>query len=141
MMQNTIKKHLLYFCIPAIVVFTIGLVVSGWDGYDGLVETLWSLLTRKMGLEELSSSNVFGLFLFVIGLTIAIVSARTLREFYASTLLIREGHQLITRGPYRFLWGRLSGVHTRDERTDPLYLLADRWWLMFPATTADNGTV
>jgi protein-S-isoprenylcysteine O-methyltransferase Ste14 len=102
-MRSTIKKDLLYFCLPAIVVFATGLIVSGWDGYDGLVETLWSLLTQKRGLEELSSSNVLGLFLFVAGLTIALVSARTLREFYASTLLIREGHQLITRGTYRLI--------------------------------------
>jgi protein-S-isoprenylcysteine O-methyltransferase Ste14 len=103
MMRSTIKKDLLYFCLPAFVVFATGLVVSGWDGYDGLVETLWGLLTQKRGLEELSSSNVLGLFLFVIGMTIALVSARTLRGFYASTLLIRDGHQLITRGIYRFI--------------------------------------
>jgi protein-S-isoprenylcysteine O-methyltransferase Ste14 len=80
-----------------------GLVASGWHGYDGLVETLWSLLTQKRGLEELSNSNILGLVLFVIGLTIALVSARTLGRFYASTLLIREGHQLITRGIYRLI--------------------------------------
>jgi hypothetical protein len=32
MMRSTVQKDLLYFRLPAIVVFTTGLVVSGWDG-------------------------------------------------------------------------------------------------------------
>ncbi len=93
----------MYFALPGLVVFATGLVVSARDGYDGLVETLWSLLTRSRSLEELSASNILGLILFIVGFSIAIVAVRALREFYSSTLVIREGHQLITRGIYRFI--------------------------------------
>ena len=50
----------------------------------------------------LSVQNIAGLTLFVVGLTIALVAQGTLRLFYSSTLVIREDHQLITRGIYRF---------------------------------------
>jgi len=102
-MRKTIEKDLLYFALPAIVVFFAGLVVSGWDGYDGLVETIWDLVSRSRSLEELSVPNIIGLLLFVIGLAIALVAVRTLGRFYASTLVTREGHRLISHGIYHYM--------------------------------------
>ena len=101
--RNAIRKDLLFFALPAIVVFFAGLVVSARDGYDGLVETIWDLVRRSRSLEELSVPNIIGLLLFVIGLAIALVAVRTLGRFYASTLVTREGHRLISHGIYRYM--------------------------------------
>jgi len=102
-MRNAIRKDLLFFALPAIVVFVAGLVISGMDGYDGLVETIWDLVRRSRSLDELSVPNIIGLSLFVIGLAIALVAVRTLDRFYASTLVTREGHRLISHGIYRYM--------------------------------------
>lgn len=101
--RNAIRKDLLYFALPAIVVFTAGLIVSGRDGYDGLVETIWDLVVGSRSWEELSTPNIVGLLLFVIGLAISVIAVRTLGRFYASTLVTREGHQLISHGIYRYM--------------------------------------
>jgi len=89
--RNAIKKDMLYFAIPALFVFSAGLVVCAWD------------LVRKQGsLNIRSVQNFVGLGLMVIGYTICFVAARKLRRSYSSTLIIREDHQLITHGIYRF---------------------------------------
>ena len=43
-----------------------------------------------------------GLALFIIGLIIMIIGQVTLRRNYSGTVVIREDHQLITHGIYRF---------------------------------------
>ena len=96
--RNAIREDVLYFAIPAILVLSAGLVISAWEGFDGFVE----LARNPRSLYPLSIQNIVGLALFVIGFTIAIVAAVTLRRSYASTLVIREDHQLITHGIYRF---------------------------------------
>ena len=98
--QSAMKKDLLYFALPAIAVFIAGLVVSAGDGYDGLVETIWDLLTQSRSLESLSTANKLGLTLFIFGLTFALVAVGTLRRYYLSTLVIIKDHQLITHGIY-----------------------------------------
>ncbi len=100
--RNAIREDVLFFAIPAILVWSAVLVISAWDGYDGLVGTIWDLVRHPRSLYLLSILNIVGLALFVIGLTIALVAMGTLRRFHASTLVIREGHQLITHGIYRF---------------------------------------
>ena len=100
-MRKTVKYDLLLFGIPALTVFCLGLIVSGRDGYDGLVGTIWDLIQHPENLRRLSGWNIAGLSLFIVGLSIAIVAAWTLKRFYASTLVTREDHQLITHGVYR----------------------------------------
>ncbi len=100
--RNAIREDVLYFAIPALLVFTAGLVVSGRDGYDGLVDKIWELVRQPENLYLLSIQNIVGLALCVIGLTTAIVAVITLRRSYASTLVIWEDHQLIIHGIYRF---------------------------------------
>jgi len=100
--RNAIREDVLYFAIPALLVFTAGLVVSGRDGYDGLVAKIWELVSQPENLYLLSVNNIFGLALFVVGLTTALVAVIILRRSYSSTLVIREDHQLITHGIYRF---------------------------------------
>ncbi len=97
--RNTIKKDILFFGIPAFTVFLLGLIVSGRDGYIGVI---WMLAKDPQNLRQLSIWNITGLTLFVVGLTIALVAVFTLRRFYLSTLVIIEDHQLITHGIYRF---------------------------------------
>jgi len=100
--RNTIKDDVLYFALPAVLVFYAGLVVSARDGYDGLVAKIWELVSQPGSLYLLSVQNIVGLALFIVGLTTALVAVVTLRRFYSSTLVIREDHQLITHGIYRF---------------------------------------
>ncbi len=102
-MSKTVIKDILFFGIPAFTVFLVGLVVSAMDGYDGLVGTIWKLTKDPQNLGLLSAWNIAGLCLFIVGMSIAIVAALTLKRFYASTLLTREDHQLITHGPYRLV--------------------------------------
>jgi len=99
--RNAIKKDILLFGIPAFTVFLLGLIVSGKDGYDGLVGTIWDLIKHPENLRLLSAWNIAGLSLCIVGLSIAIVAALTLKRFYSSTLVTREDHQLITHGVYR----------------------------------------
>lgn len=62
----------------------------------------WDLVRQQGSLYTLSAQRVVGLAPIVTGLAVAIIAAGTLRRFYSSTLVIREDHQLITRGIYRF---------------------------------------
>jgi protein-S-isoprenylcysteine O-methyltransferase Ste14 len=101
--RKTIQKDILLFGIPAFTVFLLGLIVSGRDGYDGLVGTIWDLIKHPENLRLLSAWNIAGLSLFIVGLSIAVVAAGTLKQFYSSTLVTREDHQLISHGVYRFV--------------------------------------
>jgi len=101
--RHAIKKDLLLFGIPALVVLLSGLIVSARGGYDGLTETLWKLATGKRELSELSAANILGLALLLVGLTIALVAHFTLKRSYSSGLVIREDHQLVTHGIYRYV--------------------------------------
>jgi protein-S-isoprenylcysteine O-methyltransferase Ste14 len=88
--RNAIRKDMLYFAIPAVIVLFAGMGVSAWD------------LVRQQGsLYPFSIRNIVGLVLIAVGLTIELVAQFTLRRFYSSTLVIRKDHQLITHGIYR----------------------------------------
>ena len=100
--RSVIKKDILIFGLPALAVLFLGLIVSGRDGYNGLVETIWELVKNPHKLRLLSIWNIAGLTLFVVGMTIALVAVFTLRRFYSSALVIIEDHRLITHGIYRF---------------------------------------
>ena len=52
--RNAIKKDILLFGIPALTVFYLGLIVSGRDGYDGLVGAMWELVKDPQNLRLLS---------------------------------------------------------------------------------------
>jgi len=100
--RNAVREDMLYFAIPALLVFTAGLVVSAWDGFDGFVTMTWKLARQPENLYFFSVQNMVGLALFVVGLTTAIVAQITLKRFYSGTLVIREDHQLVTHGIYRY---------------------------------------
>ncbi len=89
--RNAIREDIRRFVLPWIFVLSAGMGVSGWD------------LVRQQGsLYVLSVQSTVGLALMIIGFTIILVAHVTLWRFYSSTLVIREGHQLITHGVYRF---------------------------------------
>ncbi len=90
--RNAIRRDLLCFLLPAFFVYCAGMGVSGWD-----------VIRRGGSLDILSVQGVAGLVFVVVGLTICLVAAGTLRRFYCSTLVIREDHQLITHGVYRLV--------------------------------------
>ncbi len=100
--RHRIKQDILYFGIPALVVFFAALSVSAATGrYDGLVATLWRLIVAPSRIAALSANNIVGLAMLVVGLSVAFTGVFTLKRFYSSSLVIRERHQLITHGPYR----------------------------------------
>ncbi len=89
-MQNIVRKDVLFFALPALFVYSTGMVVSAWD-----------MVRQRENLATLSLQSIVGVAFVVIGLIICLVAAATLRRFYSSTLVIRKDHQLITHGVYR----------------------------------------
>jgi protein-S-isoprenylcysteine O-methyltransferase Ste14 len=89
--RNAIRDDMLYFALPAVLVLFAGFGVSAWD------------LVRQQGsLYILSVQSFVGSAIMVIGFTLLLIAQFTLRRSYSSTLVIREDHQLITHGVYRF---------------------------------------
>ncbi len=101
--RSAIKEDLLQFGLPAIVVFSLGLVVCTSTGWDGFLGTVWDLIRNPEKVNMLSSQDIAGMAIITFGFIILFVSVFTLRMNYASTLVIRANHQLITRGIYRLV--------------------------------------
>ena len=101
--RKTIRNDILFFAIPALSVFFFALMVSARDGYDGLLRAIWNVISDPANWRLLSGWNIAGLVLFIVGLSLAIAAACTLKRFYLSTLMIVEDHRLITHGLYRFV--------------------------------------
>ena len=105
--RNAIREDLLQFALPALLIFTAGLFITFLDGGVGLIVAIRDLVREPQTLYSapLSSAtllNILGLALIIFGYIILFVSAGTLRRYYSSSLVIREDHQLITHGIYRF---------------------------------------
>ena len=49
---------MLYFAIPAILVFFVGMMISVWEGWDGLVATVWDLVKQPWSLYLRSVQNI-----------------------------------------------------------------------------------
>ncbi len=99
MKRNAIKQDVLVFAIPAALFYVAGMAASARD------------LVRQLDeLFVLAVHSVAGTALIGTGLTILLVSARTLGRSYSSSLVIREEHPLITHGIYRFTRHR-HGMH------------------------------
>jgi protein-S-isoprenylcysteine O-methyltransferase Ste14 len=89
--RNAIREDVLFFALPATFVYTAGVMLSARD-----------LVRRQGSLWTLSLQSCAGLMLIVVGFTVLFVATGTLWRSYSSTLVIREDHQLITHGIYRF---------------------------------------
>jgi len=88
--RNAIRQDIVQFALPALVIFSAGLAVSAWD-----------LIEHQERLTEPSLFVLMGLALVIAGLLLRILAAVTLRRSYSSTLIVRDGHQLVTYGIYR----------------------------------------
>ncbi len=100
--RNDIKKDMLYFALPAIIVFSIGLIFCAIEGLPGFWGTIWGLAMKPQDLFMLPLHSIIGLALVILGLIIMCVGQITLFRNYSSTIVIKEDHQLITHGIYRF---------------------------------------
>ena len=100
--RNAIKEDLLYFALPAILIFFAGLVVSIFPTSKSWVVKILHMVDDPRSIALLSITDFLGLFLVITGLTIMITAQITLGKFYSSTVVIRNDHQLITHGVYRF---------------------------------------
>jgi len=102
--RNAIRKDMLQFALPAMTVFVMGLFFCGryGNGLSGFWGIIWGLVKQPQNLFMFPVQSIIGLALFIIGLTIMIVGQATLWRNYSGTVVIRENHQLITHGIYRF---------------------------------------
>jgi protein-S-isoprenylcysteine O-methyltransferase Ste14 len=100
--RNSIRKDLIQFALPALTVFIIELQFCVRDGLANFWGTVWGLIKQPGNLFLLPLHSIMGLALFFTGLTIMLVGQTTLWRNYSGTVLIREDHQLITHGIYRF---------------------------------------
>ncbi|MCP4250250.1 MAG: DUF1295 domain-containing protein, partial [bacterium] len=101
--RNAIKQDLLQFALPGLVVFTAGLVVSGTQGWLGFAKTIGGLIGTRQGLPAPPVAETVGVVLVLVGFSVALIALGTLRMSYASTLVIREDHRLVTHGIYRLV--------------------------------------
>jgi protein-S-isoprenylcysteine O-methyltransferase Ste14 len=101
--RQSIREDLLYFALPAIFIFSGGIVVSFGYGPDSFAIKMENLIRHPAGIYQFTFQNIIGLALMMIGFGIMIVAQVTLGRFYSSTLIIREHHQLITHGIYHFI--------------------------------------
>ncbi|MCD6342770.1 MAG: isoprenylcysteine carboxylmethyltransferase family protein [Spirochaetaceae bacterium] len=104
--RNSIKDDILQFAIPGMAVFIIELVFCARNAAEndlsGFWGTVWGLIKQPQNLSLFSVQSVIGLALIIIGFIIMIVGQVTLFRNYSGTVAIREDHQLITHGIYRF---------------------------------------
>ena len=99
--RNAIRKDLLQFAIPAIIIFFMELIFCA-DSLTGIWGTIWGPDKQPQNLSMFPVLSIIGLALFIIGLTIMIVGQATLRRNYSGTVVIRDDHKLVTNGIYRF---------------------------------------
>jgi protein-S-isoprenylcysteine O-methyltransferase Ste14 len=104
--RNAIKKDILYFFLPWLAVFCIELYFCARYGnglsLSGFWGTIWGLVKQPQNLFMFPVQSIIGMALIIIGLIIMLVGQATLWRYYSSFLVIREDHQLITHGIYRF---------------------------------------
>jgi protein-S-isoprenylcysteine O-methyltransferase Ste14 len=102
--RHTLKKDLLLFFLPWLTVLYLELFfcrIYG-DGLSGIWGVIWEVIKHPQKLFSLPLQRMIGVPLFVIGLTIMIVSQITLWQNYSGFVVIKKDHQLITHGIYRF---------------------------------------
>jgi len=89
-MSDHKKKDLIFF-FPAFFIWLILLMATSFQNLQRPLYTIQSPM------------NVVGALIFIIGLVITVNAQMTLKRNYSSMLRIREGHQLITHGIYKYV--------------------------------------
>lgn len=100
--REYIRKDIIYFLIPWIAVWALGLMFSGLDRYGGMRVILPNLIRNPQNLLMLSVYNIVGLIISFTGFSIMIAGHVALRRSYSSMLIIKKGQKLRTHGIYRF---------------------------------------
>ena len=101
--RSAIRKDLLFFGVPALIVWILEVSFCARDGLTGFWGTVWGLVRQPQNLFMLPVLSLIGLALFFVGLSLMLVSQATLWRYYSSSLVIREDHKLITHGVYRLV--------------------------------------
>ena len=96
--RSAIKEDILVFGIPALTVFSIGLVFcaragarTGLTNFWGIV---WDLVKQPQDLLTFPVQSILGLAAIMIGFIIMIIGQVTLWRNYSSTVVIKKDHQL-----------------------------------------------
>lgn len=100
--RSAIRADIVFFAIPSITVLVLGLYFCAKAGLSGFWGIAWHLITHPQELSELPLHRIVGLAFFFLGLAVATIGQITLWKNYSSTVVIREGHQLVIHGLYRF---------------------------------------
>ncbi len=101
--RNAIRKDMLQFALPALIVFLSGLAFCNEEeALSGFWGNIWNLVKHPQNLTRFPVVSIIGLGLIIIGLTIMIVGQVTLWRNYSGSVVIRENHQLVTHGIFRF---------------------------------------
>ena len=99
--RSSIKEDILFFAIPGLAVFIVELRLCG-NGLSGIWGIIWGIILHPQNLLQLGTGGAIGLLLFIFGLIIMCIGQITLWRNYSGTVLIREKHELVTHGIYRF---------------------------------------
>ncbi len=81
-----------YFIISATIIWIAGLAV-----------TIWDFIYLQGATFRFSIVSSTGLILAIAGVTIRLISRRTLGRYFSSGLRIVEKHELVTYGIYRYV--------------------------------------
>ncbi len=101
--RSSAKKDLVQFALPGMIVFLVELSLLELDGLRGLWPTLGRMLVHPSVMGEMPARALAGMFLFLLGLTVMCWGQVTLFKNDSGTVVIHEGHALVTRGIYRFV--------------------------------------
>ncbi len=93
--REYIRRDIIYFFIPWIAVWALGLMFS-------VRVILPNLIRNPQNLLMLSVYNIVGLIISFTGFSIMIAGHVALRQSYSSMLIIKKGQKLRTHGIYRF---------------------------------------
>ncbi|MEE3372101.1 MAG: isoprenylcysteine carboxylmethyltransferase family protein [Planctomycetota bacterium] len=100
--RSAIRADIVLFAIPGMTVLVLGLYFCTKAGLSGFWRIAWHLLTHPQEMSHLPPHRIVGLALFFLGLAVATIGQITLWKNYSGTVVIREDHQLVTHGLYRF---------------------------------------
>jgi len=101
--RTSVKKDIVQFAIPGFVVFMTEVVLLKADGLTGFWRTVGRMIVHPASIAGMPAHAVAGVFLFLLGLTIMCWGQVTLFKNYSGTVVIHEGHQLVTHGVYRYV--------------------------------------
>jgi len=100
---SSAKKDLVQFAIPGLIVFVVEVSWLAEDGLNGFWQTLGQMIVHPSIMAEMPVHALAGMFLFLFGLTVMCWGQVTLFKNYSGTVVIHEGHELVTHGIYRYV--------------------------------------